>query len=68
MRELTSAVMKALEARAIPARVRRVAELTITLPEIMTKDEIDAWISDGSSRTGGVVRPEALSEVTAHYL
>lgn len=48
VRELASAVLKAMETGATPADVRRVVELAITLPEVMSKGEIGAWLEDGT--------------------
>jgi hypothetical protein len=46
------AVQKAMKAGATGTEIRRVAELTMTLPALMTDAEIDAWLEDGT-RPGG---------------
>lgn len=46
LRELSVAVQRALKAGAMPTEVRRVAELTMTMPRLMTDTEIDEWLED----------------------
>lgn len=48
LRELSAAVQKALKAGATGTEVRRVTELTLTLPVVMTDAEIDLWLKDGT--------------------
>jgi len=44
--EPSVAVQKAIKARATVTEVRRVTELTMTLPVLMTGDEIDMLLED----------------------
>lgn len=55
LRELSAAVQRAMKAGATGTDIRRVAELTMTLPALMTDDEIDMWLDDGT-RPGGEER------------
>ena len=48
MRDLSFAVAKAMEGGASPSEVRRTVELTIALPVVMTREEIQAWLKDGT--------------------
>jgi len=41
-----------MKAGAAGTEIRRVVELTMTLPAVMTDDEIDSWLEDGT-RPGG---------------
>ena len=54
LRELSVAVQKAMKAGATGTEIRRVVELTTTLPAVMTDDEIDIWLENGT-------RPEEKS-------
>jgi hypothetical protein len=47
LRDLSVAVQKAMKAGATGTEIRRVTELTMTLPVLMTDDEIDTWLEDG---------------------
>ena len=46
LRDLSAAVADALAALATPAEVRRVVELTIAMPAVMSREEIQAWMKD----------------------
>lgn len=46
--DLTAAVLAALGAGAGGTEVRRAVELAITLPAIMSPDEISRWLKDGT--------------------
>jgi transcriptional regulator with XRE-family HTH domain len=48
LRELSVAIQRAMKAGASGTEIRRVAELTMTLPALMTDAEIDAWLEDGT--------------------
>jgi Cro/C1-type HTH DNA-binding domain len=48
LRELSVAIQKAMQAGATGTEIRRVAELTMTLPDLMTDAEIGAWLEDGT--------------------
>jgi transcriptional regulator with XRE-family HTH domain len=52
LRELSVAIQKAMKAGASGTEIRRVAELTMTLPALMTDAEIDAWLEDGTRPDG----------------
>jgi hypothetical protein len=41
-----------MKAGATGTEIRRVAELTMTLPALMTDAEIDTWLEDGTRRGG----------------
>lgn len=47
MKELSAAVYMALAEGATPPEVRRVVELVINMPAVMSREEIQAWIKDG---------------------
>jgi hypothetical protein len=53
LRELSVAVQKAMKAGATGTEVRRVTELTMTLPVLITDDEIDMWLEDDARPGGG---------------
>jgi hypothetical protein len=50
--DLTAAVLAAMEAGADGTEVRRAVELAITLPIVMTPDEIGRWLKDGTRPVG----------------
>jgi transcriptional regulator with XRE-family HTH domain len=52
LRDLSVAVQRAMKAGATGTEIRRVTELTMTLPVVMTDAEIDTWLGDGT-RPGG---------------
>jgi transcriptional regulator with XRE-family HTH domain len=52
LRELSAAVQRAMKAGASGTEIRRVTELTMTLPALMTDAEIDAWLEDGTQPGG----------------
>ncbi len=52
LRDLSAAVQKALKAGAAGTEVRRVVELTLALPVLMTDAEIDLWLEDGTRPEG----------------
>ena len=47
LRELSVAVQRAMKAGATGTEIRRVTELTLTLPSVMTDDQIDLFLKDG---------------------
>ena len=48
MNALGDAVLAALRSGARAVDVRRIVELTIALPVVMSRDEIDRWLKDGT--------------------
>jgi transcriptional regulator with XRE-family HTH domain len=48
LRELSAVIQRAIKAGATGPEIRRVAELTMTLPALMTDAEISAWLEDGT--------------------
>lgn len=52
LRAVTEAVAKAMEAGVTGAELRRVVELTITLPAVMTHEQIGRWLKDGTRPDG----------------
>lgn len=47
LRELSVAVQRAMKAGATGTEIRRVTELTLTLPSVMTDDQIDLFLKGG---------------------
>jgi hypothetical protein len=52
LRALSAAVQKALKAGATGTDIRRVAEMTMTLPVLMPDEQLDAWL-EGDARPEG---------------
>jgi transcriptional regulator with XRE-family HTH domain len=50
--ELSEAIHKAMKAGATGAEIRRVTELTMALPAVMTDTEISAWLQRGTQPGG----------------
>lgn len=46
LRHLSVAIQRAMKAGASGTEIRRVVELTLTLPRLMDDDEIDHWLED----------------------
>lgn len=53
LREVSAAVTKAMHAGASASQVRRVIELSIVLPVLMTRGEIRSFLEDGTRPDGG---------------